>query len=121
MYGSNELFKLTNNKFDYVCDCGKIVNKEDNLYSMKRTFESLASKNKIIYNNDFSKLLEEHHVPKNLINLTIDYLKKYTQKEYFSFNDIKYFFSNLDYSIPLINKKKFIFKIILDIYGSDNK
>ena len=88
---------------------------------MKRTFESLASKNKIIYNNDFAKILEEHHVPKNLINLTIDYLKKYTQKEYFSFNDIKYFFSNLDYSLPLINKKKFLFKMILDIYSSEDK
>ena len=119
---------IKNGKINYICDCAKVMSKiniEDNLESMKNVFESItAETNKVLYLNNFKKILEDSKIHKNIIILVLDYLKKSTLKDYCCFNDLKYIFSNLNYSLPLIDKKKFFFKIISsinDIDKNDNK
>jgi hypothetical protein len=48
-------------------------------------------------------------------------LRKYTQKEFCCFNDLKHIFSNLDYSLSSDEKKKFLFEMILTICGQEGK
>ena len=116
-----------NERLNYICDCakkdfGKNDNKENDLDSMKRSFDSYTEKtNHVFYSNDFEKFLKEASIHKNIINLIIDYLKKYTQKDYFSFYDIKYIFANLSYSLSLNDKKKFLFKMIQIICNKKEK
>ena len=116
---------VKNEKLNYICDCAKVMsekNIQDNLESMKNVFESItANTNKVLYLNNFKKILEDSKIHKNIINLVLDYFKKSTLKDYFGFNDLKYIFSNLNYSLPLIDKKKFLFKIISSINNIDKK
>ena len=118
--------KLTKDEdLNYVCDCSSIPNYENienNLDSMKKTFDSMTqNENKVLYYQNFKNFLEKAGVHKNIINLVIDYLKKKTQRDYCIFNDIKYLFTNLNYSLSLNDKKVFLFKMILKIYNQDNK
>ena len=116
---------IKNENINYICDCAKIPieeNLENNLDSMKRSFDYMTSKtNNIMYLKDFQKILENSQIHKNLINLVLDYFKKYTQKDHCCFNDLKYIFTNLNYSVSLFNKKKFLFKMILTIYNKHDK
>ena len=116
-----------NVRLNYICDCakkdfGKKDNKENDLDSMKRSFDNYTEKtNHVYYYNDFEKLLKEASTHQNIINLLIDYLKKYTQKDYCCFNDIKYIFENLSYSLSINDKKKFLFKMIQLICNKKEK
>ena len=121
--GSNEIIHLADyeNSLDFVCDCGNISHREDNLDSMKRAYDSLISKTgNLFYLEEFAKILKKYNIHQNFINLIIDYLKKTTQKDFFCFVDLKHLFSNLDYSLNLDDKKKFIFKMLLTIYEQEN-
>ena len=117
-----------NEKLNYICDCAySPYNKstENQLDLMKQAYNSITSETKnLLYFKDFQKSLEKEKIHKNLINLAIDYLGKYTQRDYCCFNDIKYIFTNLNYSLSLNDKIKFLFKMILTIYSNgknDNK
>ena len=121
---SSKYNPLNNNKLNFICDCGctKENNIKDNLDSMKRGYDYLTSPTKgIFYLTDFIKALTNENINTKMINIVIEYLNKYTQKKYCSFNDIKYIFSNLNYSVPLTDKKRFLFKMIVTICGKDNK
>ena len=111
------------NKFNYICDCAyKSLedNSENNLETMKKSFDSMTEKtNKVLYFEDFKKLLENSQTHKNIIKLVIDYLKKCTQRDYCCFNDIKYIFTNLNYSLSLNDKKIFLFRMIQVIYDKN--
>ena len=89
---------------------------------MKRAYDSLLSKtgNNLFYLEEFSKILKKNNIHQNFINLIIDYLQKTTQKDFFCFVDLKNLFLNLDYSLNLEVKKKFIFKMLLTIYDQEN-
>ena len=71
---------IKNENLNYICDCAKIPveeNLENNLDSMKRSFEYMTSKtNNIMYLKDFQKILENSQIHKNLINLVLDYFTK---------------------------------------------
>ena len=114
-----------NEDFNYICDCAKLLaeeNIENNLDTMKNSYDSLTrNTNNIFYFKDFQILLQKSQIHKKLINLVIEYLRKYTQKDYCCFNDVKYIFTNLNYSLPINDKKKFIFKMILTICEEKNK
>ena len=112
-------------KLNYICDCAYLPYKENvdnNLNSIKRSLESIAGNpNKILYIKEFQNFLENIKTHKSIINLVIDYLKKYTQKDYCIFDDIVDIFKNLDYSLSLNDKKIFLFKMILIIYEKNDK
>ena len=121
--GSSRYDQKTN-KLNFICDCDctKENNIKDNLDSMKRGYDNLTSATKnILYLTDFIKALKNENINEKMIKLVFEYLNKYTQKKYCSFNDIKYIFSNLNYSVPLTDKKRFLFKMIVTICGKDNK
>ena len=107
--------------FNCICDClmEKIENK-----NKKEKFEQM----RVPFNNDkeavenghmnlksFEKIITELRVKKKLINLVIRYLKFQTMKDYINFEDFKYLFSNIDYSVSITGKKKFLFEMILSI------
>ena len=108
---------------NFVCDCcKKKIIKDDDLDTMKSGYDSLTRDNKgILYLNNFQTLLKQYDIHPKMINLVIEFLKKYTEKDYCCYNDIKYIFSNLNYSASLNDKKKFLFKMILTISGNDQK
>ena len=121
--GSNEIINLADykNSLDFVCDCGNLSHNEDNFDSMKRAYDSLISKTgNLFYLEEFAKILKKNSIHQNFINLIIDYLQKTTQKDFFCFVDLKNLFLNLDYSLNLEVKKKFIFKMLLTIYDQEN-
>ena len=109
-------FKLNNkNKsiLEYYCDCDK--NKTPtNIDSMKQ------NDTKIIKIYEFKEILEKNKIENNFIKIIIDHLKKVTLKEYFFYKDLKYLFNNLDLSLPIDIKKKFLFEIISNIYNNTN-
>ena len=100
-------YKLNNkNKLclNFYCDC--IKNKKSLIVnSIKQKIDELSLKN-------FEEILKKNKVETKLIKVIIDYLKNLTFKEYCFYKDIKYLFDNLDFSLPINNKKKFIFEII---------
>ena len=111
-----------NNKLNFICDCCKKEIVKDNFDTMKDGFDNLTNRTRgVLYLNDFNKSLKKFELNSKMINLIIDYLKAYTQKDYCSFNDIKYIFSNLNYSLDLSSKKRFLFNMILNIYKEKNK
>jgi len=127
LYGSSEtkhLFK-DNNELDYVCDCRKaqIQEKiENNLDSMKGVFDTMTKDtNNLLNLNNFENILKYNRIHQTFINFVMEYLRKYTQKEFCCFNDLKHIFSKLDYSLPLNEKKKFLFEMILTICGKEGK
>ena len=97
-----------------MCDCAQILseeNNENNLDSMKSYYNSLTRNTyNVLYFTDFQNILEKYKINKNIINLVIEYLNKYTQKDFCFFYDIKYIFTNLNYSLSLNNKKNFYLK-----------
>ena len=111
---------VKNEKVNYICDCADKsieINTQNDLDTMKRSFDSMTSKtNNLLYFEDFEKFLENSQIHKNLINIVIDYLKKDTQKEYCCFDDIKDIFTHLNYSKSLNDKKNFLFKMMETIY-----
>ena len=121
--GSSKYITKNNNKLNYICDCCKnTVEIKDNLDTMEKGYNNLARKtNGVLYLNDFAKLLNNLNIHPKMIKLINRYLEIYTQKDYCSFNDLKYIFSNLNYSVELNDKKKFLFKMILTICGKENK
>ena len=122
-YNFKELKK--NENLNYICDCAEIINvqnNQDNLNTMKNSYDSMTSRTyKVLYMNDFKNYLEKSNIHKSIINIVIDYLKKNTQKEFCGFNDIKNIFKYLNYSLSLNDKKIFLFKMLLSIYGKDTK
>ena len=122
--GSSEYsFNLKdNNKLNFICDCCKKGIVKDNLDTMKDGFDNLTNRTKgVLYLKDFNKSLKKVGLNSKMINLIIDYLKAYTQKDYCSFNDIKYIFSNLNNTLDLSIKKRFLFNMILNIYKEKSK
>ena len=116
---------IKNEDLNYICDCAQILseeNNENNLDSMKSTYDKLTrNTNNVLYFKDFQNILEKYQINKKIINLVIEYLKKYTQKDFCFFDDIKYIFTNLYYSLSLIDKKKFLFKMILTLCDENNQ
>ena len=116
--------KLIPNDFEninYICDCSDNEGDNNNpLNSMRRAYDSLAG-NKFLLLNIFEGKLKEEQIHSNIIKLVIDYLKKITLKDYCYFNDIKYIFTYLNYSLSLDDKKKFLFKILLIIYSEEKE
>ena len=122
--GSSKYNPLKNNNLNIICDCDytKENNIKDYLDSMKRGYDYLTSATKgIFYLTDFIKALKNENINRKMIKIIIGYLNKYTLKDYCRFNDIKYIFSNLNYSVSLTDKKRFLFKMIVTICGKDNK
>ena len=126
-YGSSEerhLFE-DRNELDYVCDCGKAQiqeNIENKLDSMKRAFDIITKDtNNLLNLNNFENILKYNRIHNNFINFVMEYLRKYTQKEFCCFNDLKHIFSKLDYSLSHDEKKKFLFEMILIICGKEGK
>ena len=101
VYNFKELQK--NENLNYICDCAEIINEQnnqDNLNTMKNSYDSMTSRtHKVLYMNDFKNYLEKSNIHKSIINIVIDYLKKNTQKEFCGFNDIKNIFKYLNYSL----------------------
>jgi len=127
IYGSNEekhLFK-DRNELDYVCDCRKALmqeNIENKLDSMKRAFDIITKDtNNLLNLNNFENILKYNRIHDNFINFVMEYLRKYSQKEFCCFNDLKHIFSKLDYSLSYDEKKKFLFEMILIICGKEGK
>ena len=116
--------KLISNDFEninYICDCSDNEGDNNNpLNSMRRAYDSLAG-NKFLLLNIFKDKLKEEQIHSNITKLVIDYLKKITLKDYCYFNDIKYIFTYLNYSLPLDDKKKFLFKMLLIIYNQEKE
>ena len=111
-------------KLNYVCDCANTMVEENfskNYDSMKRGLSQILNSNNVISFKIFKGILKNANTHKNIINLVIDYLKKYTLRDYCLFEDFKYIFANLNYSLSLNDKKIFIFKMMLKIYNQDNK
>ena len=118
--GASEYNPINNHNLNFVCDCNKKTEIKDNLETMKSGYDSLTSQTKhILYLSDFIKYLKQFDINQKIINLIIDYLKKITEKDFCSYNDIKHIFSNLNYSSNLTDKKKFILKMIFTIFGND--
>ena len=122
-YASSKFTLKSNNELNFICDCCKKTPEiKDNLDTMEKGYNNLTNKTKgILYLKDFEKLLNDLSVHPKMIKLVKRYLEIYTQKDYCSFNDIKHIFSNLNYSVDLCDKKKFLFKMILTICGKENK
>ena len=87
---------------------------------MEKDLQQISVKEGFVPFEKFHKFLEKVKTHNNIINLLIDYLKKYTQKDYCIPDDIINIFKNLDYSLSLDDKKIFLFKMILTIYGQEN-
>jgi hypothetical protein len=127
LYGSSEkkhLFK-ERNELDYVCDCRReqIQEKlENKLDSMKVAFDKITKDtNNLLNLNNFEDILKYNKIHNHFINFVMEYLRKYTQKEFCSFNDLKYIFSKLDYNLSHDEKKKFLFEMILTICGKEGQ
>ena len=126
-YGSGETKHLLKekNELDYVCDCRKVQiqeNIENNLDSMKGAFDKITKDtNNLLNFNNFENILKYNRIHKNFINFVLEYLRKYTQKDFCCFNDLKHIFSKLDYSLSSDVKKKFLFEMILTICGQEGK
>ena len=123
--GSSQ-FKLAqkNNNLDFYCDChlktGKNI--DERIATMKSAFKDKTNNtNKALDFKEYKKMLKANNIHENLINLTTDFMKLNTLKEYCCFEDINYLFSNLDFSIPIDDKKKFIFKMISTINNNEIK
>ena len=119
-------FKLDDkNNLDFYCDCGKILKEKksvDKFDAMKREYDDKTNKtSKALQFTKFRKIMENNQIEKNLINLIIDYTKKLTFKEYCCFKDLKYLCNNLEFNLPLENKKKFLFKMISTINKNEEK
>ena len=119
-------FKLDDkNNLDFYCDCGKILKEKksvDKFDAMKREYDDKTNKtNKALQFTKFRKIMENNQIEKNLINLIIDYTKKLTFKDYCCFKDLKYLCNNLEFNLPLENKKKFLFKMISTINKNEEK
>ena len=110
-------------ELNYICDCNKFSDekkKKSNLDSLEKGLEQISVKDKgFVPFEEFHKFLENVKTHNNIINLLIDYLKKYTQKDYCIPEDIINIFKNLDYFLSLKDKKIFLFKMILKIYGQE--
>ena len=120
--GSSKINLNNKSKLNFVCDCCKKEEITDNLDDMKKGYELLTNQTKgVLLLTDFEQLLKNNEINEKLINLVIEYLKICTQKDYCSFNDIKYIFSNLRYSLEKIDKKKFLFIMLSTIFGKEGK
>ena len=119
--------KLKSNNMEnvnYICDCSNIEidNNEGPLNGMRRHYDSLCTgNNRFLYLNDFQKSLELVQTHTNIIKLVIDFLKKRTLRDYCYFNDIKYIFTYLNYSVSINEKKIFLFKMLLKIYNQEKE
>ena len=121
-------FKLDDknkNNLNFYCDCGKTSKEKktvDKFDAMKREYDDKTNKtNKALQFTKFEKIMKYNQIEKNLINLIIDYTKKLTFKEYCCFKDLKYLCNNLEFNLPLENKKKFLFKMISTINKNEEK
>ena len=124
IYGVSEANNIEN-KLDFVCDCGKAQIQEiieNKLDSMKGAFDKITKEtNNLLNLNNFENILKYNRIHQNFINFIMEYLRKYTQKEFCCFNDLKHIFSKLDYSLSSDEKKKFLFEMILTICGKEGK
>ena len=93
--------------------------KKSNLDLLEKDLQQISVKEGFVPFEKFHKFLEKVKTHNNIINLLIDYLKKYTQKDYCIPDDIINIFKNLDYSLSLDDKKIFLFKMMLTIYGQE--
>ena len=135
--GSNEFTfdsSNKNNNLNFYCDCSKNESKStieinenkfdnaNNIKAMRNVYkEKTNNTNKVLYYTELRKILKEKKIEENLINLVVDYLSKNTFKEYCYFNDIKDIFNNLEFSLDLKDKKKFLFKMISTINKNENR
>ena len=108
--------------FNYICDCllekNELKNnKNENLEQMRIPFNNDIESviNGHMNFKSFEKIMTDLRVNQKLINLVIQYLKKYTMKDYMNFDDFKYLISNIDYQVSDTDKKYFLFKMILSI------
>ena len=105
----------------YICDClvgskNKNLNNEDDLEVMRANFnlEKSVTNGRLLFSN-FEKLMKEIRVNQKLIDVVIKYLKNYTMKDYLNFDDFKNLMSNIYHPVSTLNKKQFLFKMILTI------
>ena len=117
--------KNVNGNLNYICDCTEKMEsqkQEDNFDSMKNCYALMTSKSyNVLYMETLNYYLNQYKIHKCIANLVIDYIQNNTQKEYCNFNDLKYIFSNLNYSLSLNDKKKFLFKMISSLNNKDKE